>query len=172
MRPATIMQNVLRDRWRRLSIWLRGVAQRIDARYGASSRVRSMGREGAPLGSGLSLRKPAAIDPSIILRFPIRGEALLVKLARLLRARFGERGPADNPFLFTISRDPVCRLTIDRSAFVEFRDKDGPAFHLSVEPAPDTTVSLQTGDFDVVVNFIVQYIEEKLRDVELCGAAS
>ena len=99
-----------------------------------------------------------------VLPFPIRGEALLVRLAELLRNRF-ERGEYSGTRpLFLITRTPRSRLIIDRAAYVEINDEYGPIFVVAVEAAPDTTVSIETADLDVVVGFIMHYLADKLDD--------
>ena len=99
-----------------------------------------------------------------VLPFPIRGEALLVRLADLLRSRFGGGEYAGNPPPFEITRTPRSRLIIDRAAYVEILDECGPIFLVAIEAAPDTTVSVETADLDVVVGFIMHYVGDKLDD--------
>jgi hypothetical protein len=99
-----------------------------------------------------------------VLPFPIRGEALLVRLADLLRKRFGGGEYGGNLLLFEITRTPRSRLIIDRSAYVEILDEFGPIFVVAIAAAPDTTVSVETADLDVVVGLIMHYVGDKLGD--------
>jgi len=119
----------------------------------------------APLG------RAAAGTTAVVLRFPLRGEALLVKLAELLRSRIAGRGPERDPLLLTISRCPGSRLSIDRRAYIAF-DADRSAYQVAIEAAPDTTITLDTTDFDAVVDFVVQYIAERLSVPATLEAAS
>ena len=118
-----------------------------------ASRTRAAGaRETEPRGacSGTS-------ETSVVLRFPIHGEALLVKLADLLRKQVASGGLERDPLLLMMSRCPWSRLSIDRMAYVDFL-ADRSAYHLVVEAAPDAKVTLDTTDFDTVVKFVVQYV--------------
>jgi hypothetical protein len=110
---------------------------------------------------------PAAIPAdgartAMLLPFPIRGEALLVKLAELLRTRVAVQNLED-PLLLEISRRSHARMSIDRSAYVEFH-ANGGIYHVVVEAMPDTTISVETTDFDTVVKFVVQYVDGRLAD--------
>jgi hypothetical protein len=109
---------------------------------------------------------------AVVLAFPIRGEALLVRLAEGLRERLpsGALEPAD-PFLLTLSRGPRSRLSIDRDAYVEFH-AERAAFHLIIDAAPDARVTLETTDFDTLVKFVMQYVAEERRDLGMFEAAS
>jgi hypothetical protein len=108
---------------------------------------------------------------AVLLSFPIRGEALLVRLAEALRDRvhFGMSG--DDPFILTISRSPRLRLSIDRAAYVEFR-AESASFHLTIDAAPESRVTLETTDFDTLVKFAVQYVAEEHRDLRNLEVAS
>ncbi|MBB5048289.1 hypothetical protein HNR60_003052 [Rhodopseudomonas rhenobacensis] len=107
----------------------------------------------------------------VVLQFPLRGEALLVRLAEALRCKFAGRGPQRDPLLLTISRCPGSRLTIDGATFVEF-DADRSAYHVAVEAAPDTLITLQTTDFELVVDFVAHYVAERASDPATLEAAS
>ena len=102
-------------------------------------------------------------ESGVLLPFPIRGEALLVRLAGVLRDSLMCNAPGAGPFLLTLSRVPQSRLSIDGAAYVEFRAETA-TFQLTVETAPDSRMTLETGDFDTLVKFVVQYIAEKRRD--------
>jgi hypothetical protein len=121
---------------------------------------------------------PAATDgcgaepeQAVLLPFPIRGEALLVKLADLLRDRLIGGGSESDPFLLTMSRSPRSRLSIDRAAHVEF-DAERATFCLRIEATAESTVTLETTDFDTVVQFVVQYIAERPSDPRKFEVAS
>lgn len=111
------------------------------------------------------------VDSGAVLQFPIRGEALLVKLAELLRNRIPERGPQRDPLLLTMSRCPDSRLAIDRSTYIEFQ-AGRSAFYVAIEADSDTTVTLDTTDFDTAVQFVVQYVNGKLSQPVALEAAS
>lgn len=103
---------------------------------------------------------PSAPDTGMVLHFPIRGEALLVKLADLLRKQVASRAPERDPLLLVMSRCPGSRLSIDRVAYVDFL-AGRSTYHVVIEAAPDATITLDTTDFDTVVNFLVQYITDR-----------
>jgi hypothetical protein len=107
----------------------------------------------------------------ILLQFPVRGEALLVRLADLLRSRIADRGLDRDPLLLRISRCPGSRLSIDGSAYVEFL-ADRCMYCVAIEAQPDTRVTVETTDFDTVVNFVVQYVAERLSEKVFLEAAS
>ncbi len=108
---------------------------------------------------------------AMLLPFPIHGEALLVKLADQLRSKIAASAPgcdegARATFLLTLSRRPCVRLTIDAAAYVEFHA--GPAiYHLVIELVQDTTIAIQTSDFDTVVKFVAQYVTDRLSDAHI-----
>lgn len=113
----------------------------------------------------------AKTQSAVLLPFPIRGEALLVKLADLLRARVATIAPRPNPFLLTMSRSPRSRLLIDHTSYIEFH-ADRAAFHVVLETAPDTTITLDTTDFDTLVQFIAEYVNGRVSESEVMEAAS
>jgi hypothetical protein len=100
-------------------------------------------------------------DDSVVLPFPIYGEALLVRLADLLRRHVGNRTPVDNPFLFSLSRRPGSWLAIDHRSWVEFVASRAE-FHFQVEVAPNTSITIRTIDFNALVEFVVQYVSAQL----------
>ena len=178
MRTAEIMQLPPHGRARRRTLWswLRDVALAFDRR--SAGQRREYGAPEAPLGldfgePDIAASQPHAVERggTAVLPFPIRGEAVLARLAHVLRGRIGETGPDGDPLLLTISRGSQCRLTIDGAAYVEFcHDRSG--FHVEVEATPDTTVSLRTTDFDIVVGFVMHYVGEKLGGPAMLEAAS
>ncbi len=105
-----------------------------------------------------------------ILPFPIHSEALLVRLADVLRSRIADRSPARNPLLLMISRGPMARLWIDRTAYVAFHG-DRSTYHFAVEADLDTTVTLETTDFDTLVRFVLEYVAGRLSEPTALEAA-
>jgi hypothetical protein len=109
---------------------------------------------------------------SVVLPFPIRGEALLVSLANELRGRVtaGELEDwGDDPSRPPIARGRRARLSIDRDAYVEFNAED-ETFHLKIDAAPVLTLTLETKEFTRLVEFVFQYFVERdrgLRQVEV-----
>ncbi|MBB4256524.1 MULTISPECIES: hypothetical protein [unclassified Bradyrhizobium] len=144
--------------------WLRGISSGADqaavdvpstlvSAHSLEPRAPTAGmREVEQAGVGRS-----APDTGTVLHFPIRGEALLVKLADLLRTQVASRAPERDPLLLAMSRCPGSRLSIDRVAYVDFLP-DQATYHVVIEAAPDATITLDTTDFDTVVNFVVQYV--------------
>lgn len=116
-------------------------------------------------------RHDHAAPSGILLQFPVRGEALLVRLADLLRSRIADRGLERDPLLLLISRCPGSRLSIDRSAYVEFL-ADRCVYCVAIEAQPDTRVTVETTDFDTVVKFVVQYVAERLSEKVFLEVAS
>lgn len=110
-------------------------------------------------------------EQGIVLPFPLRGEALLVRLAELLRRRVGELVPRSERLSLLLSHHPALRLSIDESAFVEF-DAPTAEFNLVIEAPSGTRMIIQTTDFDAVVKFVLQYVVEKLSDDAVLEAAS
>jgi hypothetical protein len=111
--------------------------------------------------------KPTAV----LLPFPIRGEALLVRLADLLRRQVGDDRPRRDPFLFALSRRHASRLTLDYQSYVEFVDKRAE-FRFAIDVAPNTSITITTGDFDALVEFVVQYVSARLSETPALEAAS
>jgi hypothetical protein len=186
---------------RMLWSWLRGAlsfcaADGQDRRYGQAS-VAAISPQAAPClsektGSAEQLLGAEALDvqavsaevlnaevldtevvvaDSVVLRFPIHGEALLVRLADLLRSRLADRSPEHDPLLFTMSRGLRSRLSIDRMAYVEFHN-DRAEFRVAIEASPQTKVILETADFDAVVDFVGQYISARLAELPALEVAS
>jgi hypothetical protein len=113
-------------------------------------------------GGPVRIDRSAGVDTAaVVLSFPIRGEALLVKLATSLRVRIAATAPQHNPFLLKMMRAPHSRLMIDQASFIEYQPHRG-AFYVVVEAAPDTTITLETTDFDSLVEFVAQYVDERL----------
>jgi hypothetical protein len=160
--------------------WLRGALFSVDRRVD-DDRARSIvvaapsfaSPARAPVQRGNEQRggRENASKSGVVLRFPIHGEALLVKLADLLRERVANDRFEGDPLLLTMSRRPGSRLFIDRAAYVQFEAHRG-VYHVAIETAPDTSLTLETTDFDIVVQFVVQYVTEKRFGPAAMGAAS
>ncbi|KRQ90426.1 hypothetical protein CQ10_22545 [Bradyrhizobium valentinum] len=116
-------------------------------------------------------RHDHAAQSGVLLQFPVRGEALLVRLADLLRSRIADRGLERDPLFLLISRCPGSRLSIDRTAYVEFL-ADRCVYCVAIEAQPDTRVTVETTDFDTVVKLVVQYVAERLSEKVFLEAAS
>jgi hypothetical protein len=181
MRDET--KKAVRTLWSRLCGATRSIDRDADDRPARTVIATAPSPSGAVWGDDTSEPRTVlqvdgpnqAAQTGILLRFPLRGEALLVKLAELLRRRIANpvasRWPECDPLLLTLSRCPGSRLSIDRCAYVEF-DADRSAYHVAIEAAPDTTITLDTTDFDAVVNFVVQYIAERLSTAATLEVAS
>jgi hypothetical protein len=110
-------------------------------------------------------------ESCVLLAFPIRGEASLVKLAAVLRRCVLDHEPDREPLLLTISRCPRPRLSIDHAAYVEsYAEK--AEYRISVEASPRTRISVKTTDFDAIVDFVAQYIATRELERAALGAAS
>lgn len=126
--------------------------------------------------SGAASAQPAVAQDNnrcvdaAVLSFPIRGEALLVNLAATLRVRVPQGEQGHDPFLMTMSRSPRPRLSIDRDAYVEFRDEDA-TFHLKIDAVPASRLTLETPEFTMLVKFVLQYVCERYGDLEPVGEA-
>ncbi|WP_315833173.1 hypothetical protein [Bradyrhizobium prioriisuperbiae] len=162
----------------RRTLWsrLRDVVSSFDhERARANASLRAMnGGGGVQVGTQIREQVQQNTDGdarNAILPFPIHGEALLVKLAEVLRNRIEDRGPDRNPLMLTMSRYPAARLWIDRTAYVEIRGGQS-AYHVAIEAAPDTVVSMETTDFDTLVRFVMQYVAGRLSESTALGAAS
>ena len=106
-----------------------------------------------------------------LLRFPIRGEALLVRLAEILRKRVASAEPRPNPFVLTLRRAARSQLLIDHASYIEFYPERS-AFHVVLEATADTTITLDTTDFDTLVRFVVLYVNDRLSEFSDLEAAS
>ena len=105
----------------------------------------------------------AVVSGGRLLLFPIRGEALLVRMADRLRQRVGDaRWDEDSRFL-TVLRCPHSRLVIDRHTYVEF-DPGRATYRAVLDAAPETRLTIETSNFDSVVSFVVQYVDDRLSD--------
>ncbi len=107
----------------------------------------------------------------VILPFPIHGEALLVKLAEVLRNRIADRGSEWDAVLPQMSRWPRSRLSIDLRTYIEFHQECGE-YRVVIEASAGTKVILETADFDVVVDYVLQYVAGRLTEPAALEAAS
>jgi hypothetical protein len=149
-----------------------GLLLRMRAWFGAAAAAGSAApRDVASCEAPSTCMQADRAQTAVLLPFPIRGEALLVKLAELLRIRIANRMLRRDPLLLDISRQSHSRMSIDRAAYVEFH-ANRAIYHIVVETMPDTTIRVETTDFDTVVKFVVQYIDERLADALTLEAAS
>lgn len=157
-----------------LRSWLSGVMQSFDHGCDAADRERAVPIPpvSIPAGFGVGPSEPDLREQACgeVLPFPVHGEALLVKLADVLRRHVAGRQPADNPLRLTISRSSWARLSIDAQAYVDYLSEAG-TFHAAIEAGPDTKVILKTTDFDALASFVTQYVNERLIDRASTGAA-
>ncbi|WKA26126.1 hypothetical protein [Bradyrhizobium roseum] len=168
MRVAT---RIIRTLWSRL----RGAPSPIEQDFG-ERRERSTLKRTAATGGAHPValqddRRGREEHGGVLLPFPLRGEALLVKLADQLQSRIGSVGLDHDPLLLRISRCPGSRLSIDRAAHVEFL-ADRNMYCVSIEAQPETKVTVETTDFDTVVQFVVQYVAERLAEPVTLDVAS
>jgi len=177
MRTTMEMRNLARKGVRILWSWLHDASWAI-GRYANENQVYLAEATAWPAVVKNELQPVApvvrhdhAAPSGILLQFPVRGEALLVRLADLLRSRIADRRLERDPLLLLISRCPGSRLSIDRSAYVEFL-ADRCTYYVAIEAQPDTRVTVETADFDTVVKFVVQYTAERLSEKVLLEAAS
>lgn len=112
----------------------------------------------------------AALEQATILPFPVRGEALLVKLAEVLRRRVSELGRTEG-LLPTLSHGPDLLLWIGDDAHVEF-DARRSEYDLTIAAPGGTRMIIQTADFDVLVTYVLQYVVERLSDENRLEVAS
>lgn len=174
MGPAMDMRTATKG-IRTLWSWLRGAPSPIE-RDADERRGRSTGVRTAATGSARPVALPAdrrghAEHGGVLLPFPLRGEALLVKLADQLRSRIGNAGLDHDPLLVRISRCPGSRLSLDRAAYVEFL-ADRNLYCVVIEAQPETKVTVETTNFDTVVQFVVQYVAERLAEPVTLDVAS
>ncbi|WP_426425301.1 hypothetical protein [Bradyrhizobium genosp. A] len=105
--------------------------------------------------------KGASAEGGVILPFPICGEAVLLKLAEVLRKVFSGRDLAGDPPLLILERSPEPRLWIDRTAHVEFHP-GRREYRAIIETSPDTRIIVETFDFDALIDFVLQYVIARL----------
>ncbi|WP_024578846.1 MULTISPECIES: hypothetical protein [Bradyrhizobium] len=149
---------------RTLRSWLSDVMRSFDP-GGDAADLEPVAPASLPAGSGVGLPSSELGEQTRgeVLPFPVHGEALLVKLADVLRRHVARRQPADDVLLLTISRSPWVRLSIDAAAYVDYLSEIG-TFQAAIEAGPDTKVILKTTDFDALASFVTQYVNEKLTD--------
>jgi hypothetical protein len=149
-----------------------GLLLRMRAWFGAGAATCSAAaRDVTSYQASPTFVQADSIRTAVLLPFPIRGEALLVKLAGLLRVRIANRSLKHDPLLLDITRHSHARMLIDRTAYVEFHALRA-TYHVVVETMPDTTIRVETTDFDTVVQFVLQYIDDRLADALTLEAVS
>lgn len=177
MRNAMDMRDAAKTGLRKLWSWLHDASWTIgryaneNQVYPAERAARPAVTKNEPRAASSIARHDHAAQSGVLLQFPVRGEALLVRLADLLRSRIADRGLERDPLFLLISRCPGSRLSIDRSAYVEFL-ADRCVYYVAIEAQPDTRVTVETTDFDTVVKFVVQYVAERLSEKVFLEAAS
>jgi hypothetical protein len=148
-----------------LSQCLKVVAQHWLAQTDAGTVV-NLSRGG---GESRAVNEAKAI--ATVLPFPLRAEALLAKLATHLKGVVEKDHLRRSPFLFAITQAPHARLLIDEMAHAEFDVVRGQ-YRMQVLVTPETRVTAETSDFDVIVHFIVQYLRERLVETSALEVAS
>jgi len=98
-----------------------------------------------------------------VLVFPLSAEAQLLRIAEGLRSRVGPSCSTDDVALELSRRSGAC-LKVDADTTVDFDGARG-VFRVVVEATYDTRLTLQTKQFDAVVNFLAQYLLERGHDV-------
>jgi hypothetical protein len=167
MSSAADIENSPSDRRRQRTSWwsrLRGALQPSDRGVGNQGDA-SAAVTAPPHDIGSRART------GMVLPFPIHGEALLVKLAEELRSRVAERGPEWDPLLLQMSHWPRSRLSIDRTAYIEFHP-DRVEYRAVIEASGETRVILETVDFDALVNFVQLYVVARPAEAAALEAAS
>lgn len=159
MNSASFIHHGTRRAVRTFWSWLRGVGAAAGQPAAAPDQAAGMADGGAALPRG------------VVLAFPIRGEALLVKLADVLRGRISTFDTACHGLLPLLSHEPELRLWIGDDAHVEF-DAKRSEYHLTIEAPSGTRMIIQTADFDALVTFVLQYVSERLTDAALLEVAS
>ena len=95
----------------------------------------------------------------------------MVKLATHLKSVVENDRLRQSRFLFAITHVPHARLLIDEMAHAEFDVVRGE-YRIQVLVTPDTRVTAETSDFDVMVDFIAQYMRERLVETSALEVAS
>jgi hypothetical protein len=125
----------------------------------------------AKVKSGSQMRGSGAVrEPgeTRVLPFRDRGNARLASLAAELRLRFAHCSPIHDPFLFLLSRRPVPRLALDRTASIAFLGERAE-YRIEIEASADTRVTVETGDFNTIVDFVDQYLTARLAEPDVEG---
>src|SRR2546430_16730096 len=135
--------------WLRTALWFGADATGADDCADVERSV-ALSEDATPVSPGISGNDGASGNGPVVLPFPIYGEALLVRLAELLRRHVGDREPVDCPFSFAVSRCPGSWLAIDDRSSVEFVTSRSE-FRFEVDVAPNTSIVIRTGDFDSLV---------------------
>jgi len=149
-----------RASWR----WLRGLLSWTVGEAAATVGQDGTAEAAIPFVAADRTRMRPARSPeggAAILPFPIHGEALLVKLAAVLRRRVGHAAPEQDPLLLQITRGAGSRLSIDQAAVVEF-NPERREYRAVIEAQPSTRLILETTDFDALVDFVLPYVAGRL----------
>jgi hypothetical protein len=152
---------------------LSGVGQRLKvvAQHWLMPTDTSAAASAASHKEGLTGATNHSQATAMVLPFPIRGEAVLVKLAAHLKGVVEKQQLRRSPFLFAITHTPHARLLIDEMAYAEFDVARGE-YRVQVLVTGDTRVTAETSDFDVMVDFIAQYMRERLVETSALEVAS
>ena len=151
-----------------LGAWLR----KAFAPSGDVADAAALATPAAQAGDAVAVVQGGRAEQSaVVLPFPTHGEALLVRLAQLLRECVADRGPVQEPFLLTMSRRRPSRLTIDYRSSVEFVASQAE-FRFEVDASPNTNIVIRTSDFDALVEFIAEYVSARLVEPPSLEAAS
>ncbi len=60
---------------------------------------------------------------------------------------------------------------MDGSSYIEFHP-DRSTYHVEVVADSDTTITLETTNFDTLVQFVVQYVDDRLSEATVLEVAS
>jgi hypothetical protein len=119
----------------------------------AGRRIQACG----PAGGGAS-----AAPAGQVLAFPVRGEALVIALAGLLRSRIAQ-SPRRDLFDLAVVREPSPHLRLDQASYVEF-EPGRAVYRLIVALCSTTALTIETEDFDQIVAFVVEYVNDRLAE--------
>jgi hypothetical protein len=145
-----------------------GFFTRLHAWLDAFQRPVEAGRRthSSALAGGTASAAPAGQ----VLAFPVRGEALLVTLAGMLRSRIAQN-PRHDLFDLAVVHEPSPHLRPDRASYVEF-EPERAVYRLSVALCPTTALTIETEDFDQIVAFVVEYVNDRLAEFAAVGGPS
>lgn len=119
----------------------------------ATTALRSLGEIRVDAGF-----RPFSPREAEILNFPLDDRSLLARLARELRLDFSEADEDEHdPLLLTFANGMPLRLMIDSTSYVDVRGGT-QKFRVVLGDQLSTRVTLETGDFDEVRQFVGQYL--------------
>jgi hypothetical protein len=151
-----------------------GFFARLHAWLNAFQRSAFQKSSGVAGGPHVAVPAAGTASPALrgqVLAFPVHGEALLVTLAGLLRSRIAAQNPRDDLFQVALSREPSPHLRLDQAAYIEF-EPGRAVYRLVVALGPATTLAIETDDFDQIVAFVVEYVNDRLAESAAAGGAS